>query len=108
MATSDIVRKVGNTLIIKGTLDGDNLPLAPAWLGATATILIRSVGGEVAVNRAPVTLDANTRAFEYRGASLDEGAYNYEIEVTFTDDTILTWPNDGVARLSLVRGLGDL
>lgn len=105
MATEDIHRKAGNTIVIKGVLDGDNIPLAPAWAGALAKINIGAVGGALVRDHAVVTLDVDTRAFEYRGAALPEGAYYYEIEVTFTDGTKLTFPNDGMARLSVGRAV---
>jgi hypothetical protein len=105
MATADIQRKTGDTLVVKGVLDGTNLPLAPAWAGALAKINIATVAGALIRDHAVVTLDTNTLAFEYRGAALPEGVYYYEIEVMFTDGTILTFPNDSSARLSVAKAV---
>lgn len=98
-----ITRKAGDTIVIKGTLDGDNLPASAAWIGAIAKMNIASVDGTAAITDGAVTLDTGTRAFEYKGAALTAGSYHYEIKVTFTDGTILRWPNDGFAKLLVVK-----
>lgn len=99
-----IVRKTGDTLIIRGTLEGENIPPAGEWPGAAATISISRSGsrGSVVRDRAAVTLTPATRAFEYIGATLPVGTYNVEIEVVFANGRKLTWPNYGHVQLSML------
>lgn len=111
MAGNTQKRKLGDTIILSGELsrasaDGGVYPEDADWTGAVGKINIvskatRAAPSEIVVDHDTVTLtppDGDTLA-RYRYVGLpsaidEEGKYLYEIEVTFTDNTVLTWPND--------------
>lgn len=98
--------KTGEPIVIKGVLDGDDLPDTP-WTGATAKFHARVAGSPTAwrSNQA-VTLDIETRAFTYSGAApidADVNEYRGEIEVTFGDGTPKTWPHDGYIEFTILK-----
>jgi hypothetical protein len=107
-------RKTGDTLRLSGELTGDTMPTDDAdWVGATAEINI-VLASDLSAYRTsdPVTLDAVTapRRYLYEGDPPDAGdigSYLYEIEVTFADTTITTFPNsDDRCKLKIVAELG--
>jgi hypothetical protein len=114
MATIDTqTRKVGDTLRLSGELSGDTIPTADAsWVGATALININSTTGTVYRAAGSVTLTATTapRLYSYAGTApiaADIGTYVYEIQVTFADGTITTFPNNAdLYKLKIVAQLG--
>lgn len=99
-------RKFGDTLILSGELgreeSGGQYPDDADWVGAVGKINIvdASTPATVAVNHGTVTLTAPSGAtlarYRYQGAALlvPVGVYLYEIEVTFSNGVILTWPNN--------------
>jgi hypothetical protein len=106
-------RKVGDTLRLSGVMTGDTIPTVDAdWVGATAVINIDHVDGTVYRLSDPVTLSvaAAPRRYIYEGAApdiADIGSYTYEIEVTFADGTITTFPNsDDKYKVKIVAELG--
>lgn len=108
-------RKVGDTLRLSGELTGDTIPTDDAdWVGAVAVINIShdGTGGAVYRTAGAVTLDAVTtpRRYQYEGTpplAADIGNYVYEIQVTFADATITTFPNsDDKYKLKIVAQLG--
>jgi hypothetical protein len=100
-ATRDTqTRKVGDTLRLSGELTGDTIPTVDAdWVGATAVINIVNADDLTSYRLAgAVTLSATTapRRYSYAGSPpmlADIGTYYYEIQVTFADATITTFPN---------------
>lgn len=116
MATIDTqTRKVGDTLRLSGVLTGDTLPTtALAWAGAVAVInIVLDSDASAYRTSAAVTLDATTPSavrYQYEGTppvSADIGTYRYEIEVTFSDLTVTTFPNSADKyKLKIVAELG--
>lgn len=107
-------RKTGDTLRLSGQLTGSTIPTEnAAWAGATAVINIVDER-----TRAPYRLSAavdletvdGARRYAYEGeppATEDLGTYVYEIEVTFSDGTVTTFPaSDDKYRLRIVAELG--
>lgn len=98
MPSTTETRKSGDTLILSGTLD-QTVPFTLAtWVGATAKLNIADANTLAVIrDHAAVALDTTALPvkYSYSGAALLEGVYLYEIEVTFADATVLTWPNDG-------------
>ncbi|HEY4133517.1 MAG TPA: hypothetical protein VGM50_23055 [Gemmatimonadaceae bacterium] len=105
-------RKTGDTLILSGTLD-ESTPLDHGdWDGAVAKINIADADSlALVVDHGVVTLDltpldadpAGPVKYRHQGTMPDEGSYLYEIEVTFTDTTVLTWPDDGSKNKLVVK-----
>lgn len=98
-------RKTGELLVIKGTLDGDDLPETP-WTGATAKFHARVAGSSTVWRTENVTLNIDTREFTYSGAApidADANEYRGEIEVTFGDGTKKTWPSDGYLEFTILK-----
>lgn len=120
MATT-VVRKTGDTLFLSGTLTGTGLPATP-WTGATARINIKAAerivnpdtgavvheaGALVVDNQAVTTFNTTTLAWTYQGAALSyAGYYAYEIEVTYGDGTVESFPNDEDMPLMVVKEVG--
>lgn len=98
MATTQDVRKAGDTLILSGSFaEGTPLDLSD-WAGASAKINIaNSDTGAVVTDHDSVTISAaeSPVTYSYEGVMPDVGTYLYEIEVTFANSNVLTWPNDG-------------
>lgn len=94
----EVIRKAGDTLSLKGTLNGDDLPPTP-WDGGTARVNIKRLDGSL-FRTDPVALDVVTRVFSYVGNPISiVGIYYFEIEVTYLDGMSLTFPNDGDIKL---------
>lgn len=114
MATADVqTRKVGDTLRLSGQLAGDTMPTDDAdWVGATAVINIDKADGTTYRAGVALTLDAAAapRRYSYEGTPPvvgDIGQYLYEIQVTFADTTITTFPNNkDKYKLEIVAQLG--
>lgn len=112
-------RKAGDTLILSGTMHGETggnvFPVDADWGGAVGKINI-STDEKVpvlVVDHGSVTLTppagATLATYRYQGAPglVDEGKYLYEIEITFANGVILTWPNDKAKmKLEVVAELG--
>lgn len=106
-------RKVGDTLRLSGELAGDTIPADDAdWVGATAVINIDASDGSAYRTGVAVALDAAAvpRRYSYEGTPPvvgDIGSYVYEIQVTFADTTITTFPNsEDKYKLKIVDALG--
>ena len=100
MATTKQTRKIGDTLILSGTLGrvdgGDVYPADADWVGAVGKINIRAkaAAATLVVDHGTVTLTdpvgATLATYRYQGAAspvagfVPIGDYLYEIEVTFT------------------------
>jgi hypothetical protein len=67
--------------------------------GATVRFSMRKISGEVVVSRAAATVvDATTGSVRYNWQAADTanaGAFQAEFEVTYSDDSVETFPNDG-------------
>lgn len=98
-------RKFGDTLILSGILSreegGDVYPADGDWAGAVGKINIVDASSlAVVVDHGTATITAPSgdtlATYRYQGAAqlVPVGVYLYEIEVTFTNGVILTWPND--------------
>lgn len=105
-------RKTGDTLRLSGEF---SLPTVvdPDWTGATAVLNISKDDDVRTIWRDAenLTLDlvANPKRYNYAGdppLDSDEGSYLYEIQVTFADNTVITFPNDRYGyKLELVKEL---
>ena len=108
-------RKTGDTLRLSGQFTGTAMPTNPAdWVGASAKLNIVHADTRAPWRvDEPVTLDVDAAPFryQYEGAPPDDadvGTYEYEVEVTFADTTITTFPNGASHKykLKLVKQLG--
>jgi hypothetical protein len=107
-------RKVGDTLRLSGQLTGATMPTADAdWAGASAVInIVHAEDASIYRTRVPCALIAATapRKYRYEGTppiAADVGTYLYEIEVTFADLTVTTFPNNrDKYKLVIVAELG--
>lgn len=107
-------RKTGDTLRLSGALTGALLPTDDAiWAGAVAVLNIVMERGLAPYRVAePVSVETvdGVRRYAYEGAPPDVGdvgVYLYEIEVTFADNTVTTFPDsDDRYRLRIVAELG--
>jgi hypothetical protein len=102
--------KFGDTLILSGVL-GESNPIPDAdWVGASAVINIVKYPSLVPViARAAITLTVvgSVKTYRYVGTGLPLGTYSYEIEVTYGDTTVRTFPNNTeVMKLQVVKDLG--
>lgn len=100
-------RKSGDTLILSGKLDrvegGDVYPADADWVGAVGKINIvdKATPTLIAVDHGTVTLTdpsgATLATYRYQGAAgvVAIGVFIYEVEVSFANGVVLTWPNDG-------------
>jgi hypothetical protein len=116
---STVVRKSGDTLFLGGTLTGTGIPATP-WNGAIARINIKALerivnpatgavvleAGALAVDNVAVTFNTTSLVWSYQGAGLYPGAYAYEIEVTYGDATIESFPNNEDELLQVVPEVG--
>lgn len=97
---TDIIRKKGDTLVIPFTLSAEDIPDGATWVGATAKMNIRtSDAATLIVDHGTCTFDDSNQEGQYRGttpapANQAVGSYLYEVEVTFADGMILTFPNN--------------
>ena len=116
MATIDTqTRKVGDTLRLSGVLTGDTIPTtAPDWAGAVAVInIVLDSDASAYRTSGAVTLttsDPTAVRYQYEGSPpvlADIGTYRYEIEVTFSDLTVTSFPNSADKyKLKIVAELG--
>lgn len=111
------VRKTGDTLFLGKTLTITNGPPVP-WVGATARIniwaverivnqstgaLVYAADALVVDNALVTTFNTTTLAWTYVGAPiLHGGVYAYEIEITYADGTIESFPNNEHIPLTLI------
>lgn len=120
MVYEDIYRKIGDTLNIAGTLIGENLPGESDWTSSVAKINIAAdeniynpATGIIAYTKGQIVRDHDTlewspitKFFSYSGAPIAfAGKYLWEIEVTFADDSILSFPNKRSMRLFMVKAV---
>lgn len=117
MATTDPTqrRKTGDALILSGTLAGSVglLDDDADWVGATGEIHIVTKATKtvpsVEERSEPCTITAPVGAtpgrYSYIGAPIDEGDYEYEIQVTFVGlADPLTFPNNAKEKFKLDVG----
>lgn len=87
--------------------NGDAINLA----GATAAFYMRDIGGQrlVKVNGGAMTiLDAAAGRVEYPWAAGDTdtaGLFDAEVQVTFGDGEVQTFPNDGPHRVEVIEDI---
>lgn len=78
--------------------------------GASGLFLLKhSRTRELKVSSAIVIVDAaaGTVRYDWAAGDTDEpGEYNAEIQITFSDSTIATFPNGDYHRLTVVKDLG--
>lgn len=109
-------RKAGDTLILSGALN-ESTPLDPSdWNGAVAKVNVANADTlALVVDHGTVTLDTTPLTanppgpvtYYHEGVMPALGSYLYEIEVTFSDSTVLTWPDDGSKnKLVVIAALG--
>lgn len=88
-----ITRKEGDTLVISGTLGGEDLPAFP-WTGATAKLSARNARGVLVLNQVAMTLNVATGDVSYSGPSIAAAPYEYEILVTWPGGMTRRFPDD--------------
>jgi len=96
----DTARVITDTL----TLDGTAIDLTDATV-----LLIWKFNGTVSRTRTATIVDAAAGEISYQLLEADvdtAGVVEFEWEITFGDDTVLTVPTDGVLTLGIVEDLG--
>ena len=83
--------------------------LTPIGLnGATVQLHMKSLGGVVKVNETMTIVDSDNGIIRYDWQTGDTdtvGTYNVEFQVTYSDTTIETFPNNGNLVINVVREL---
>lgn len=104
MSDKHITRKAGDTLLLRGKLGAENLPPELSWVGAVLRLHVRNTRGRVVLDALVTSFDTATLIFYYKAASTLPPAteYRYEVQVTFSDGTVLTFPNDEHMRLDII------
>lgn len=80
----------------------------PDLAGATGVFSMAAADGTVVVNRRAVALDnsAHTATHSWTsGDTIAAGTYQAEVEVTFADGSILTYPNAGHVRVIITADI---
>lgn len=97
-------RKATDTLLLSGSFS-ENTPITTSqWTGASAAITVTNRDtGAATISAAAVTLDTSVtpKTYRYSHAAIPVGVYDYFIRVTFSDGTVLTYPNDGEDPMTL-------
>ena len=77
-------------------------------VGATVRLHMKSVGGDVVIDKAMTITDANNGVIQYdweAGDTSTVGTYYVEFEVTYADGGIETFPNTGSLALVITKEL---
>ena len=92
---------------LQATLKDSNL--TPINLnGATVEFHMKSLGGTIKVNETMTIVDSPNGIVKYDWQTGDTdtvGTYNVEFQVTYSDTTIETFPNNGNLVINVVREL---
>ena len=83
----------------------DSAGAAVSLAGATANIHVFTRRGVSVVDEAVIVFDAEAGIINYDFAGIAQGNYDYEIEVTYSDASIETFPNAGFDLLIVERDL---
>lgn len=105
-------RKTGDTLRLSGEFSLETV-VDPDWTGASAVLNIAKDDDARTIWRDAEPLDvdlvANPKRYNYAGdppLDSEAGDYLYEIQVTFADNTVITFPNDRYGyRLAILTEL---
>lgn len=76
--------------------------------GASVQFHMKGIDGSLKVNAAMTVVDAVNGVIQYDWQDGDTdtvGSYYAEFEVTYTDDTVETFPNNTNKTIKVVRGL---
>lgn len=77
--------------------------------GASVKFLMKDKAGNIIVNAAAVIIDAINGVVEYQWIGADTavlGFYKAEFEVTYSDGTVETFPNEGFTSILITEDIG--
>lgn len=77
--------------------------------GAMVSFILKNPSGSILIKAAATITDAATGQVEYQPTAdnmANAGTFSQEWEIVFSDDSILTVPNDGYNEVQIIPDLG--